>query len=242
MFAWHCHKNAPGEREVRNFLGGGGSITLKSETWGCKNSGPLFEACQSSTMIGGRYLAVMNKTSTLRPAANAIKTLYGETNRRSLLVGVAAAGIAYAATGRALAQHAASDGPRAGLDKDELERSRLEAESIIQRIVGDRPLREGLVHATVPDIAEDGSAVPVSFAIESAMTEGDYPKTVHIVGTLNPFPELARFHFTPACGAAEVTFRCRMRTSSNLVIIADMADGSVGQWSQWVTVTVGACA
>ncbi len=91
-----------------------------------------------------------------------------------------------------------------------------------------RARREGLIEATVPDIAEHGSLVPVRFGVACAMTGNDYLRTVHMVAMENPLPEIARYCFTPGCGEAEVAFRCRMRARAHLAFIADMADMADG--------------
>ena len=123
----------------------------------------------------------------------------------------------------------------------ELAINRQKAEEILANIVGGRSLREGLIEAIAPDIAEDGSTVPVSFRVDCSMTNNDYPKTVHVIGMVNPTPEIARYHFTDACGEAAVVFRCRMHASSKLSFVADMADGTVGMTQRFVTVTAGGC-
>ncbi len=124
----------------------------------------------------------------------------------------------------------------------ELAANRVKAESILAGVIAGRPLRDGLISGTVPDIAEDGSAVPVSFKVACSMSGEDYPASVHVIAMVNPFPEIARYHFTPACGEAEVSFRCRMRATSDLVLVADMADGTVGLSKHFVNVTMGACS
>ncbi len=159
------------------------------------------------------------------------------TRRRMLL----AAGAAALVGSGARAQEHELVAPPESHDA-ELAANRVKAESILADIIADRPLREGLISGTVPDIAEDGSAVPATFKVACSMTGDDYPASVHIIGMVNPFPEIARFHFTPACGEAEVSFRCRMRATSNLVMVADMADGTVGLSKHFVNVTMGACS
>ena len=83
--------------------------------------------------------------------------------------------------------------------------------------------------------------MPVVIQINCAMTEHDYPPLVHLLALENPFPEIAKYRFTPACGRARVTARIRMRTTAPLVVIAEMSDGSVGVTEKIVNVTVGAC-
>ena len=74
------------------------------------------------------------------------------------------------------------------------------------------------------------------------MINDDYPEVVHILVLDNPFPEIAKFYFTPQSGEAELSIRIRMRTSSNIIAIAEMADGTIGQTQSFVDVTIGACS
>ncbi len=117
-----------------------------------------------------------------------------------------------------------------------------EAQRIIDNIIADREIKEDLILLQAPDIAEDGNVVPVFFKVNCSMQNKDWPKTVHFLAMDNPFPEVAKFYFTPACGEAEVAFRCRMRTSSYLIVIAEMADNTVGMTKRYVDVTLGACS
>ena len=122
-----------------------------------------------------------------------------------------------------------------------VEPDREEAERIVRHIIRNREPRTDLIDLDVPDIAENGSAVPVVIQINCAMTEHDYPPLVHLLALENPFPEIAKYRFTPACGRARVTARIRMRTTAPLVVIAEMSDGSVGVMEKIVNVTLGAC-
>ena len=79
-------------------------------------------------------------------------------------------------------------------------------------------------------------------AADELTSYNDFPKTVHILVLDNPFPEIAKFYFTPSSGEANVSIRIRMRTSSNIVAIAEMADGTVGEAKSYVDVTIGACS
>ena len=169
-------------------------------------------------------------------------------DRRRLIAGAGAAGLAlaasraFAAEGHSFAGNPFRDRFQSFRQTFRVEPDRTEAERIVANIVKSRPLRAGLIEALVPDIAENGNVVPVTFSVNCSMTGDDYPETVHIVALENPFPEIAKYHFTPACGAAEVSCRVRMRTSSELVFIAEMADGTVGVTERRVDVTLGACS
>ena len=122
-----------------------------------------------------------------------------------------------------------------------VEADRAEAERIVRHIIRDRTPRTNIINLEAPDIAENGSAVPVSIDIKCAMTKTDYPKLVHLLALENPFPEIAKYRFSPACGRARITTRIRMRTTAPLVVLANMSDGSVGLTEKTVNVTLGAC-
>ena len=126
-------------------------------------------------------------------------------------------------------------------ESQRLARHRMIADRILAEIIGDRPIRKDLIEATAPDIAEDGSSVPISFHVNCSMTAEDYPSTVNIIGMVNPTPEIARYHFTKDCGEASIVTRCRMHASSDLVFVAQMADGTVGTVGRYVSVTAGGC-
>ncbi len=169
-------------------------------------------------------------------------------DRRRALAGAAAAGLAlaasraFAADGHSFTGNPFRDRFQTFRQTFRVEPDRAEAERIVVNILRGREARPGLIEAIAPDIAENGNVVPVTFRVNCSMTGRDYPETVHIVGLENPFPEIAKYHFTPACGAAEVSCRVRMRATSNLVFIAEMADGTVGKTERLVSVTLGACS
>ena len=117
-----------------------------------------------------------------------------------------------------------------------------EAERIVKNIIKGRKLVSNLINLETPDIAEDGNVVPIKFSINCNMSGEDYPKSVHVLGLENPFPEIAIYHFFPESGKAEVSFRCRLRKSSYLMVIADMQDGSVGMEKKYIDVMLGACS
>ncbi|MEC8100326.1 MAG: thiosulfate oxidation carrier protein SoxY [Pseudomonadota bacterium] len=123
-----------------------------------------------------------------------------------------------------------------------VEPDKKEAERIIKNIIKGREVVKNLIQLDVPDIAEDGNVVPVSFSINCSMTNEDYPKRVHVLGLENPFPEIAIYEFFPESGKAEVSFRCRLRASSHLMIIAEMNNGKIGIEKKYVDVMLGACS
>ena len=108
--------------------------------------------------------------------------------------------------------------------------------------IKERKIVSNLIDIEIPDIAEDGNVVPVKFSVNCSMSTFDYPKRVHVLGLENPFPEIATYEFFPQVGKAEVSFRCRMRKSSYLMIIAEMSDGRIGLEKKYVDVMLGACS
>ncbi|WP_417518893.1 thiosulfate oxidation carrier protein SoxY [Minwuia sp.] len=116
-----------------------------------------------------------------------------------------------------------------------------DAEIMIGRAVRGREITPDLVIIDLPGIAENGDAVPLTFDVASAMAGQDYPEIVHVFVKHNPFPEVARYHFGVWNGSARTEMRIRMRESSDVVIVAEMADGRVGVARQAVDVLAGAC-
>jgi len=117
----------------------------------------------------------------------------------------------------------------------------VDAERMIQRAVRGREPVDGLVLLNLGGIAENGDSVPLEFDIACSMSGNDYPEKVHIFVKHNPFPEVARYHFGPWNGSAKTEMRMRMRQSSEVVLVAEMADGRVSVKRQAVEVLAGAC-
>jgi len=146
--------------------------------------------------------------------------------RRQVLVGIGAAGIA-AATMSVFAPLA-----------------RAEFESIdeaLKATLGSAVPAEGRIELDVPQIAENGNVVPIGFDIDSPMTADDYVKSAHVFADGNPNPDVASVHFTPACGAAICATRMRLAKTQNIIVIAEMSDGSFYTAKTEVKVTIGGC-
>ena len=107
---------------------------------------------------------------------------------------------------------------------------------------GVEPARTGLVTLDLPEIAENGHAVKIGFAVDSPMTDDDHIRAVHIFADGNPRPDVAGFNFTPACGVCRATTRMRLARSQNVVVVAEKSDGTFHMAEAAVTVTVGGCA
>lgn len=106
---------------------------------------------------------------------------------------------------------------------------------------GDRPIADGRIELDLPEIAENGNTVPVSVTVDSPMTADDYVKSVSIFAEGNPLPEVAMFHFTPRSGIAQAATRMRLAGTQNVVVVAEMGDGTLYRAVKEVKVTIGGC-
>jgi Predicted secreted protein len=60
---------------------------------------------------------------------------------------------------------------------------------------------ESDLYFDLPEIAENGNQVKVTFEIDSPMTETDHIKTVYILADGNPSPNVATLKVTPEMGS-----------------------------------------
>ena len=111
----------------------------------------------------------------------------------------------------------------------------------LKNLVGDKPMSEGKVTLTMPEIAENGNTVPLEIAVESPMTDADFVKAVHVLAEGNPQPDVVSFFFTPASGKAAAATRMRLASTQNVIAVAEMSDGSLYTTKREVKVTIGGC-
>ncbi len=87
----------------------------------------------------------------------------------------------------------------------------------------------------VDDLVENGGKVPVVVECEGAAA-------IALISDINPYAEIATFHFGPLAGSRRVETNIRLAGSQELVVLARMEDGSYRQHIRRVMVTVGGCA
>ncbi len=115
-------------------------------------------------------------------------------------------------------------------------------ETALQAITGDKPLTPSpKVEFKAPEIAENGAVVPIKVTVESPMTENDYVKAIHILATKNSNARCANIFLTPMNGKAHFGTRIKLGGTQEVVVIAEMSDGSFLSASQNVKVTIGGC-
>ena len=93
----------------------------------------------------------------------------------------------------------------------------------------------------LPEIAENGNQVKVSFEMDSPMTESDHIKTVYILADGNPSPNVAKFSFTPEMGSCSATTRMRLSKTQNVYLLAANNNDQFFMTYAKVKVTIGGC-
>ena len=111
----------------------------------------------------------------------------------------------------------------------------------VSSLTGGAATTEDDVFLDLPEIAENGNAVKVAFEIDSPMTSDNFVKTVHVMADGNPTPDVASFNFSPANGVCMATTRMRLAKTQNIIVLAEMSDGSFRQAQAQVKVTIGGC-
>jgi sulfur-oxidizing protein SoxY len=116
-----------------------------------------------------------------------------------------------------------------------------EAAAEIAKFTGGKTAAKGKIAIELPEIAENGNTVPLSFTVESKMADDDYVSDVLVVLDGNPRPGLATFHFTPLAGRAEAATRIRLATTQNVIVVAKTSKGEFLTDRKQVKVTIGGC-
>ncbi len=122
------------------------------------------------------------------------------------------------------------------------------SETVIPKVVknimdkitgGKKAIKSGRVKLSAPIIAENGAVVPVQVEVHSPMTKEDYVKMIVIIVDKNPFPLVAKIHFTPELVKAYFNARVRFSKTSMVRAYAVMSNGKVYYNSKLVKVLRG---
>ena len=111
----------------------------------------------------------------------------------------------------------------------------------VKKLFGGKAFLDGKIKLELPTIAENGLVVPLSFDVESPMTDTDYVKSVTFFSEGNPNPQLAVFHFTPMSPKAAASIRIRLAQTQNILAFAEMSNGDIYTTKREVKVTIGGC-
>jgi sulfur-oxidizing protein SoxY len=113
-----------------------------------------------------------------------------------------------------------------------------EVGALIQELVGDSPLKDGLVHLDLPVMVENGNSVAMTVSVADPPSPVE---SIHVFAEGNPLPRVAVFHFGPRSGAPRVATRMRLATSQTVTAIARLRDGTCWRDSVDLLVTLAAC-
>jgi sulfur-oxidizing protein SoxY len=116
-----------------------------------------------------------------------------------------------------------------------------DAAAEIAKFTGGKSSETGRVTVELPEIAENGNAVPLSVVVDSPMTPDNYVTDILVTAEGNPLPAVAAFKLTPMSGRAEVAMRIRLAASQNVIVVARTSNGAVLTAQRQVKVTIGGC-
>jgi sulfur-oxidizing protein SoxY len=111
----------------------------------------------------------------------------------------------------------------------------------LKALIGEATPVEGMITLDLPEIAENGNTVPYTVSVESPMTNTQYAKAVHLLAPANPLPQISSFFFTPLSGKAMVSSRMRLAQTQEVLVFAEMSNGTFYRAKRPVKVTVGGC-
>jgi len=115
------------------------------------------------------------------------------------------------------------------------------AAAAIKKITGGKEKMSSKVVLDTPQIAENGSTVPITVRVNSPMNASDNVKSLHLWADGNPNPNVASFHFTGMSAKAQVATRIRLMKTQNVIAVAEMGDGSFALAKSKINVTIGGC-
>ena len=115
------------------------------------------------------------------------------------------------------------------------------AEAMTEALGSGYALKDGRVKITVPELAENGNAVPLRVSVDSPMTAADHVKTVFVFSEKNPVSNVVRFHIGPRSGQARVHTNIRLASTQHITVVARMSNGDLWAGAAQVIVTQGAC-
>ncbi len=116
-----------------------------------------------------------------------------------------------------------------------------DVEAELKKLFAGKPMQDAKIKLDLPEIAENGAQVAISFAVESPMMPDNYVKSLHIFADGNPTPSVFTYHFTPEAGRAAGTNKIRLAKTQNIVAVAEMSDGTLYSAKSPIKVTIGGC-
>src|ERR1700737_5395558 len=72
-----------------------------------------------------------------------------------------------------------------------------DAVELIKQLTGKIPMESDRLHLAMPRVFPNGYTVPLSFEIDTPMTETDHVRDARVLVPRHPLIEVATFHFVP---------------------------------------------
>jgi sulfur-oxidizing protein SoxY len=116
-----------------------------------------------------------------------------------------------------------------------------EAAAEIAKFTDGKTVEQGKITVELPEIAENGTTIPLLITVDSPMTTDDYVSEVLVVTDGNPRPRVITFHFTLMSGRALAATRIRLASTENVIVVAKTGDGRFFSAQKQVKVTIGGC-
>jgi sulfur-oxidizing protein SoxY len=116
-----------------------------------------------------------------------------------------------------------------------------EAAAEIAKFTDGKTVEQGKITVELPEIAENGTTIPLLITVDSPMTADDYVSEVLVVTDGNPRPRVITFHFTLMSGRALAATRIRLASTENVIVVAKTGDGRFFSAQKQVKVTIGGC-
>ena len=113
--------------------------------------------------------------------------------------------------------------------------------SKLDELINGSDTKEADIFLDVPEIAENGNQVKVSFEIDSPMSEDDFVTEVYIFADGNPAPNVGKFLFTPFSGECFASTKMRLSKTQDVYLLAKFSDNKYGLERSTVKVTIGGC-
>jgi len=120
--------------------------------------------------------------------------------------------------------------------------SPIEDNELVKRQFGRGATLSPRVHLEMPAAFGNGYSVPLTLVVDSAMTEADHVRVVHVLAPKNPIIVVAKFHFTQHSGKAAVATRIRLSEPQTVIAVAEMNDGALLMAGTWVKVDTDGCS
>ena len=104
-----------------------------------------------------------------------------------------------------------------------------------------RTPRSERVRLLLPQLADNGQAVPMKVVIDGPFAPGPHVSAIHLFSETNPVPEMAVFEFPGPVERIEVESRLRLANTQRIVAVAAMSDGTLYSAVAEVIVTLAGC-